>query len=101
MNEFLGNSSNVFLATYFNGIQEKNVAVKTVYNKHFNNDDVLREIVLISTCKHRNIVEYVGYYPDLGGIIHIVTEYMGGGDLHRFLMDEINVRFIRKKWVWS
>ena len=50
----------------------------------------MREIELISGCKHPNIVEYVGHFQNLRGI-HIVTEYMAGGDLHEFLINGDNV----------
>ncbi|KAI1724595.1 protein tyrosine kinase domain-containing protein [Ditylenchus destructor] len=48
----------------------------------------MREIDLISRCSHKNIVEFVGYYTDIG--VHIVTEYMAGGDLHNYLQDPRN-----------
>lgn len=86
-----GNSSRVHLATFTprHNSSERKVAVKTVYNNNFNEEDVMREINLISRCRHVNIVEYVGHFKDIHGI-HIVTEYMAGGDLHNFLIDESN-----------
>jgi len=52
--------------------EERYVAVKTVTNSDFNSEDVLREIELISRCRHENIVEYVGQYTTGFGV-HIVT----------------------------
>ncbi len=71
--------------------EEQYVAVKTVTNSDFDSEDIMREIRLIAKCTHSNIVEYVGHYRTGFGI-HIVTEFMAGGDLHKFLLDENNVR---------
>lgn len=73
--------------------ESRSVAVKTVNNTSFDQDDVMREIELISKCFHKNIVEYIGHYKDLYGM-HIVTEYMAGGDLHEYLINENNVKKI-------
>lgn len=70
--------------------ESRSVAVKTIHNTNFDYDDVMREIELISKCSHKNIVEYIGYYRDPYGM-HIVTEYMAGGDLHEYLINENNV----------
>lgn len=80
------------MAKYKLGSEEsRSVAVKTVNNTSFDQDDVMREIELISKCSHKNIVEYIGHYKDPYGM-HIVTEYMAGGDLHEYLINENNVK---------
>lgn len=81
------------LAKYkLNSQDSREVAVKTVNNRSFDHNDVMREIDLIGKCFHKNIVEYIGHYRDTYGM-HIVTEYMAGGDLHNYLIDENNVIF--------
>uniref|UniRef100_A0A915DN09 receptor protein-tyrosine kinase n=1 Tax=Ditylenchus dipsaci TaxID=166011 RepID=A0A915DN09_9BILA len=96
-----GNSSRVFLAEYeFNTMVSKRVAVKAINNSSFEYQDIMREIELISKCSHKNIVEYIGHYRDLYGI-HIVTEYMAGGDLHEFLINENNKPTIGDAFCYS
>lgn len=74
------------------GKNEIQVAVKSIQNIYFDTDDALREIKLISDCQHQNIVSFIGYFKDPKfESLHLVTEYMPGGNLHNYLRDPLNV----------
>ncbi|KAH7706813.1 TK/Met protein kinase [Aphelenchoides avenae] len=86
-----GFSSQVFKAIYQNGSHEETVAVKKIMNGHFEREDVMREIGLMAGCSHKNIVRFIGHYCERGDeTIHIVTEFMEGGDLHKYLQNDEN-----------
>ncbi|KAH7704432.1 hypothetical protein AAVH_28382 [Aphelenchoides avenae] len=50
----------------------------------------MREVALMSQCEHQNVVQFIGHYFDVDNTIHIVTEMMDGGDLHKFLQNDKN-----------
>ncbi|KAH7713029.1 small GTPase Rac protein 1, partial [Aphelenchoides avenae] len=85
-----GFSSRVFKGTYHNDSSETFVAVKKIMNEHFDRDDIMQEVALMSQCKHKNVVQFIGHYFDVDNTIHIVTELMEGGDLHKFLRNDQN-----------
>jgi serine/threonine protein kinase len=62
------------------------VAVKEILNGD------IREIKLISQLQHPNIVEYYGYYRAENKIC-LVMEFLGGGELHKYLINMDNVGF--------
>lgn len=74
------------------GRNDIQVAVKNIHSVCFDIDDALREIRLISDCNHPNIVAFIGYFKDPKfDSLHLVTEYMPGGNLHDYLRDPSNV----------
>lgn len=82
----------MYLATYRKAPNEVlQVAVKVITADNFHFGDICREIKLISKCvHHKNVVEYIGNYCPHQRTIHIVMEYLPGGDLHRYLIDDRN-----------
>ena len=69
----------------------KYVAVKIIKNAT-SLEEVKLEVDTIRKCRHQNIVQYIDHFiTDEMRIINIVLEYMGGGDLHNFLIDQTNV----------
>lgn len=62
---------------------------------------------LINSCEHPNIVHYIGFFgsDQLGplgkelGLINIVMEFMGGKDLHGYLINE-KIVWQSKAWFW-
>lgn len=66
------------------------VAVKIIKNST-SMAEIQQEVALISKCQHPNIVQYIDHFISDLCLIHIVIEYMGGGDLHRFLINWKNV----------
>jgi serine/threonine protein kinase len=73
------------------------VAVKIIKNAS-SLAEIQQEVEMISKCQHPNVVQYVGHFMSEMSLIHIVIEYMGGGDLHRFLINAKNVK-IKKNQV--
>lgn len=75
------------------GVTEtKRVAVKIIKSATAI-EEVKLEVDTLKKCKHPNIVQYIDHFiTDEMRLIHIVLEYMGGGDLHNFLIDRKNVR---------
>jgi serine/threonine protein kinase len=67
------------------------VAVKIIKNAS-SLAEIQQEVEMISKCQHPNVVQYVGHFMSEMSLIHIVIEYMGGGDLHRFLINAKNVK---------
>ncbi|KAH7699605.1 serine/threonine kinase, partial [Aphelenchoides avenae] len=85
-----GVSSKVHLAEFRLGITvytTRSVAVKSVLDAEYS---VMREVGFLSECNHSNVVEFIGFYVDSVGT-HIVTEFMPGGDLSKYLADEHSV----------
>lgn len=87
---------------YRNGSLEEVVAVKTVNRSHFGTlrvnlwlnrkwhiepEDLIQEIVYLSTCDHPNIIRFVGHFCDDTRMPCVVTEFMAGGDLRGYLDD--------------
>lgn len=73
------------------GIETKHVAVKIIKNAT-SMEEVKLEVDTVSKCRHPNIVQYIDHFiTDEMRFIHIVLEYMGGGDLHNFLIDRTNM----------
>lgn len=46
----------------------------------------MEEITRLSSCDHKNIVKFIGWMC-VDEKICIITEYMEGGDLHKYLED--------------
>uniref|UniRef100_A0AC35FLP1 Protein kinase domain-containing protein n=1 Tax=Panagrolaimus sp. PS1159 TaxID=55785 RepID=A0AC35FLP1_9BILA len=108
-----GNSADVHLADYTKNSNSIKVAVKTL-KLNCLKADTLKEIKLLSSCKHENIVKFIGWmeisdeqmcilteYMRGGGLrtyqkMCIITEYMGGGDLHAYLTNRENHPTISK-----
>jgi serine/threonine protein kinase len=68
------------------------VAVKCIENAiAFNDEDFKREIRLTSKCDHKNVVKFIGWFKKEGKL-HLVTEYIDGGNLREYLMSPLNVR---------
>nr|CAD2151350.1 unnamed protein product [Meloidogyne enterolobii] len=74
------------------GVTEtKRVAVKIIKSATAI-EEVKLEVDTLKKCKHPNIVQYIDHFiTDEMRLIHIVLEYMGGGDLHNFLIDRKNM----------
>uniref|UniRef100_A0A914DBF3 receptor protein-tyrosine kinase n=1 Tax=Acrobeloides nanus TaxID=290746 RepID=A0A914DBF3_9BILA len=87
-----GFSAVVYLMSYRpTSRSEIQVAVKNIHNINFDIDDALREMELISNCEHPNIVSFIGYFKDANfDSLHLVTEYMPGGNLHTYLREPAN-----------
>ena len=70
---------------------EKIVAVKqiSINNSEFNYDLILKEINVLSSISHPNIVKYYKYYEE-NERIYIIMEYLEGGTLKDFIKDEKN-----------
>ncbi|CAD5222411.1 unnamed protein product [Bursaphelenchus xylophilus] len=84
-----GNSATVHLGILNRGGKQLNVAVKKI--KYFETGELekaMREVRLISECKHPNIVECIGYYSCVEGYLNVVMEYVKGGDLHTYLINK-------------
>uniref|UniRef100_A0A914P9D7 Protein kinase domain-containing protein n=1 Tax=Panagrolaimus davidi TaxID=227884 RepID=A0A914P9D7_9BILA len=79
-----GNSAYVDLAEYTNNSVSIKVAVKTL-KLNCLTSDTLKEIKLLSSCKHENIVSFIGWMETPDEQMCIITEYMGGGNLHTYL----------------
>uniref|UniRef100_A0A914PNH0 receptor protein-tyrosine kinase n=1 Tax=Panagrolaimus davidi TaxID=227884 RepID=A0A914PNH0_9BILA len=79
-----GNSADVHLAEYTNNSNSIKVAVKTLKLNCFK-ADTLKEIKLLSSCKHEYIVKFIGWMETPDEQMCIITEYMGGGDLSTYL----------------
>lgn len=64
------------------------VAVKEIYSStEFDWEKYLqREVALLASCRHANIVQFMGTTTQEGRH-YIVTEYVGGGNLRSFLWD--------------
>ncbi|CAD5217799.1 unnamed protein product [Bursaphelenchus okinawaensis] len=84
-----GNSATVHLACMRRGRKELQVAVKKIkYYETKELEKAMREVRLISECKHPNIVECIGYYQCVDGYLNVVMEYVKGGDLHTYLTNK-------------
>lgn len=85
-----GNSAIVQLAYYYpdpnNQQNFQEVAVKTFHN-YAGSTEAMEEIDMMKSCKHVNIVAFIGYVSDNYGI---VTEYMKGGSVDNYLKDPEN-----------
>lgn len=88
--KILGISAVVYLMSYNNRGKPLKVADKSIPILLVELKDIKREIELISSCNHKNIVKFIGYY-EKNEYFHIVTEYMEGGDLAKYLKNENNV----------
>ena len=69
------------------------VAVKVLKRGHYRFDDLVREIKLIDACDHPNIVRLIGYIHSSGTYtsnddIVMAMEFMNGGDLHNYLIND-------------
>lgn len=87
---FSGISGVVHLMKYHYQENTIKVADKSIPKTLVDSKDIKREIELFSSCDHKNIVNFIGYYEETL-YFHIVTEYMEGGDLNKFLKDDKNV----------
>uniref|UniRef100_A0A914PUR5 receptor protein-tyrosine kinase n=1 Tax=Panagrolaimus davidi TaxID=227884 RepID=A0A914PUR5_9BILA len=64
----------------------KKVAVKYVRREICTREDMLKEVEELRSCKHSNIVSFIGWI-DEDNQRAIVTEFMAGGDLHEYLVN--------------
>uniref|UniRef100_A0AC34FJT2 Protein kinase domain-containing protein n=1 Tax=Panagrolaimus sp. ES5 TaxID=591445 RepID=A0AC34FJT2_9BILA len=89
-----GHFGYVQLATLTHEFKVINVVVKKLKPKYYNESDVFEEIQTLHSCKHPNIVEFIGTTKlnviDLDRNknveqICIIIEYMCGGDLRKYL----------------
>jgi serine/threonine protein kinase len=69
----------------------REVAVKVPSKEAFRMDMIIEETRINAQLRHPRIVEYIGYYRDAFRDMRIVSEFMAGGDLHKFLGDRKNV----------
>uniref|UniRef100_A0A914QRE3 Protein kinase domain-containing protein n=1 Tax=Panagrolaimus davidi TaxID=227884 RepID=A0A914QRE3_9BILA len=107
-----GNSAYVHLANYTRNAITIKVAVK-ILKPNCRKGDTLEEIKLLSSCKHENIVTFVGWMepPEVVKFndametsdeqMGIITEYMGGGDLHTYLINNENRPTINKIFAFT
>uniref|UniRef100_A0A914PFD3 Protein kinase domain-containing protein n=1 Tax=Panagrolaimus davidi TaxID=227884 RepID=A0A914PFD3_9BILA len=90
-NKRFGNSANVRLAHFYSDLNDSSftdVAVKTV-KLHISFSSIQKEIEIMEECDHPNIVKFVGWLQE-GSYTHIVTEFMHGGNLHNYLLNDKN-----------
>lgn len=74
------------------------VAIKILKRGHYSFNDIVREIKLIDSCGHPNIIELIGYIHNSDedvrkNVIVMVTEFMDGGDLNSYLINDQLVRY--------
>lgn len=86
---FLGNSATVFLGIMTRAGRQTKVAVKKIkYYQQSELEKAMREVQLISDCKHPNIVECIGYSQGSNSYLNVLMEYVPGGDLHTYLINK-------------
>uniref|UniRef100_A0AC34FGZ6 Protein kinase domain-containing protein n=1 Tax=Panagrolaimus sp. ES5 TaxID=591445 RepID=A0AC34FGZ6_9BILA len=78
---FIGSSAVVNLGEYTNEGETIKVAVKTL---NCCRADVIKEIEALSSCKHDNVIAFIGWM-EIDDEMKIITEYLSGGDLHSYL----------------
>uniref|UniRef100_A0AC34GU17 Protein kinase domain-containing protein n=1 Tax=Panagrolaimus sp. ES5 TaxID=591445 RepID=A0AC34GU17_9BILA len=89
-----GISADVHLAKYSDSSITKKVAVKAL-KLSCNKADTLKEIKLLSSCKHSNIVTFIGWMEtSVDEQMCIITEFMGGGDLNTYLTTPDNLLMV-------
>ncbi|KAL3101520.1 hypothetical protein niasHT_025834 [Heterodera trifolii] len=93
-------NSRVYFARYrFSATAHRSAVVKVPSKDAFRVQAIIAETRINAQLRHPRVVEYVGFYRDAFDDIRIVSEFMGGGDLHTFLVDKRNVRhFYNKCW---
>uniref|UniRef100_A0AC34FG12 Protein kinase domain-containing protein n=1 Tax=Panagrolaimus sp. ES5 TaxID=591445 RepID=A0AC34FG12_9BILA len=91
-----GNSADVHLGHFVYDVSRPTdfieVAVKTAKpnaREPMQEDDIKKEIEIMQSCKHQNIVKFIGWTRELGSM-YIVTEFMSGGSVQDYLKDGRN-----------
>uniref|UniRef100_A0A914Z7U9 receptor protein-tyrosine kinase n=1 Tax=Panagrolaimus superbus TaxID=310955 RepID=A0A914Z7U9_9BILA len=89
-----GNSAVVHLGHFIEDLNKPTefiqVAIKTARSdSSMQFEDFKKEIQIMKNCKHENIVKFIGWTHELDSI-YIVTEFMGGGNVHSYLKDGQN-----------
>jgi len=84
----------VFKATYFG----TPVAVKQIQQAETEEEKtfIRREVAILQGIRHPNCVQFIGITNDPSGLLHIVTDYVSGGNLRSVLKDES--RYL--SWHW-
>ncbi|KAL3096784.1 hypothetical protein niasHT_026165 [Heterodera trifolii] len=88
---YSGPNSRVYFARYrFSATAHRSAVVKVPSKDAFRVQAIIAETRINAQLRHPRVVEYVGFYRDAFDDIRIVSEFMGGGDLHTFLVDKRN-----------
>uniref|UniRef100_A0AC34GN71 Protein kinase domain-containing protein n=1 Tax=Panagrolaimus sp. ES5 TaxID=591445 RepID=A0AC34GN71_9BILA len=83
--KILGNFGYVRSGTFTFNSGTAKIAIKKLKNKS-DKKGMLKEIHMLSTCKHENIVTFLGFIEqEESADLCIITELMAGGDLRTYL----------------
>lgn len=84
-----GSFSTVYLGKYLGDhVAVKKQTREKVELEHYH----LRELAMLKSCKHDNLVKYIGAY-DVNNSLYIVMEYCHGGDLSSLLTSDRQLGF--------